>query len=97
MGKSDKSLILYVLMCYFSSHGRITVVCPKRHGRGSAPQEQSDWKKHRGRTEIRLFKTERSKCGVHSPRSSTCSLADDPEASVALDPRRNIGLRKRAK
>ncbi len=32
-----------------------------------------------------------------SPRSSTCSLANDPEASVALDPRLNIGLRKRAK
>ncbi len=30
-------------------------------------------------------------------RSSTCSLADDPEASVALDPRLNIGLRKLAK
>ncbi len=24
------------------------MVCPKRHGRGSAPQEQSDWKKTRG-------------------------------------------------
>ncbi len=29
--------------------------------------------------------------------SSTCSLADNPEASVALDPCLNIGLRKRAK
>ncbi len=34
---------------------------------------------------------------LSSLRSSTCSLADDPEASVALDPRLNIGLRKLAK
>ncbi len=32
-----------------------------------------------------------------NPRSSMCSLADDPEASVTLDTRLNIGLRKLAK
>ncbi len=87
-----------MLFLEFSSHGRFTVVCPKRHGQGSAPQEQSDWKKPSGRTKIRLFKT-----GHHVwnalflLRSSTCLLADDPEASVALDTRLNIGLRKLAK
>ncbi len=67
---------------------------PQRHGRGSAPQEQSDWRKPSGHTEIRLFKTT-TKFGTLSlflPRSSTCSLVDDPEASVALDTRLNIGL-----
>ncbi len=74
------------------------MVCPKRHGRRSAPQEQSDWKKPSGRTEIRLFKTDHHVWNsLSSPRSSTCSLADDPEASVALDTRLNIGLRKLAK
>ncbi len=34
---------------------------------------------------------------LSSLRSSTCSLADDPDASVALDPHLNIGLRKLAK
>ncbi len=28
---------------------RVDLVCPKRHGRGSAPQEQSDWDSRRGR------------------------------------------------
>ncbi len=70
------------------------MVCPKRHGRGSAPQEQSDWKKPSGRTEIRLFKTDHH---VWSALSSTCSFADDPEASVTLDPHLNIRLRKIAK
>ncbi len=61
----------------------------KRHGQGSAPQEQSDWDSRRGVSKLVPLKTTNTalNLSLFPPRSSTCSLTDDPEASVALDTR----------
>ncbi len=50
-----------------------------------------------GRSPVGVLKSVCLKLTTTAGSSSTCSLADDPEASVALDPRLNIGLRKLAK
>ncbi len=58
---------------------------PQRNGRGSAPQEQSDWYNRRGHAEIRLFKTDHQfeiRSSLSSSLFNHLLVTDDLEAPL---------------
>ncbi len=69
------------------------MVCPKDIGGAPPHKNNLNWKKlgfkpSGLKVDTTLWLT------LFPPHSPTCSLADDPEASAALDPHLNIGLRR---